>query len=274
MLKVNKRAPAHTWSRADYLLTDKLFCGHCGSRMVGESGTSKTGAKHNYYICTKRKRERTCDKKAIRQEVIEQSVLEKVTGILHDDDLLNFIADGVYAYYQEQNAENDFEASLKKQLAEIDKATANIVKAIEAGIFNDATKKRMDELDAQREEINAELSHYELVRSWQLTRDHILFFLYQFRDMDITNQDCQKRLVDTFVNAVFVYDDGRPPLLTLNYSGDSRTVSLDDITGLNAEGAEFVYRAECSTITHTYEPLKIVVYRNVFAIQLEKTERV
>jgi len=29
-----------------------------------------------------------------------------------------------------------------------------------------------------------------------------------------------------------------------------------------------------STITHTYEPITIVVYRNVFAIQLEKTERV
>lgn len=53
MLKVNKRAPARTWNRADYILTDKLFCGHCGSNMVGESGTSKTGAKHNYYICTK-----------------------------------------------------------------------------------------------------------------------------------------------------------------------------------------------------------------------------
>ena len=27
MLKYNKRAPAHKWSAADYLLTDKLFCG-------------------------------------------------------------------------------------------------------------------------------------------------------------------------------------------------------------------------------------------------------
>ena len=58
MLKINKRAPAHTWSRADYILTDKLFCGHCGSNMMGESGTSKTGKKHNYYICSKRKRYR------------------------------------------------------------------------------------------------------------------------------------------------------------------------------------------------------------------------
>lgn len=41
MLKINKRAPAKTWSRADYILTDKLFCGKCGALMFGESGTSK-----------------------------------------------------------------------------------------------------------------------------------------------------------------------------------------------------------------------------------------
>lgn len=34
---------------SDYLLTGKLFCGHCGSPMVGVSGTSRTGNKHYYY---------------------------------------------------------------------------------------------------------------------------------------------------------------------------------------------------------------------------------
>ena len=53
MLKINKRAPAHKWSRVEYLLTDKLFCGKCGSLMAGESGISHTGAKHSYYLCTK-----------------------------------------------------------------------------------------------------------------------------------------------------------------------------------------------------------------------------
>ncbi len=55
MLKINKRAPAHKWSRADYLLTDKLFCGKCGANMAGESGTSRTGAKHTYSdrVCQK-----------------------------------------------------------------------------------------------------------------------------------------------------------------------------------------------------------------------------
>ena len=268
MLKVNKRAPAHTWSRADSILTDKLFCGHCGANMVGESGTSKTGAKHNYYICTKRKRERTCHKKAVRQEWIEGIVLNAVVDLLKDEGLLEFIADGVFAYYQEQNADNDLADALKRKMAEVERATANIIKAIEAGIFNDATKKRMDELDAQRAEIEAELSHLELVRSWHLTRDHILFFLYEMRDKNIEDPECQKQLVQTFVNAVFVYDD--KVTITFKYSGDKRTVTLAEVDSLGTEGAEFVCRALCSTITHTYEPapLTIAVWRNVFAISI------
>lgn len=245
MLKINKRAPAHTWSRADYILTDKLFCGHCGSKMVGESGTSKTGAKHNYYICAKRKRERACNKKAVRQEWIEGIVLDAVLEILRNDEMLEYIADGVYAYYQEQKEDNDIAEALKAELADIEKATANIMKAIEAGIFNAATKKRMDELDAQRATIEAELSRQELVRSWELTRDHILLFLCEMRDKNLEDPECQKQLVQTFINSVFVYDD--KITITFNYSGDNRTITLVEVDGLGTEGAEFVCCAECST---------------------------
>ena len=51
LMKVNRRAPSHTWTHQDYILTDRLFCGKCGSPMVGESGFSHTGAKHSYYSC-------------------------------------------------------------------------------------------------------------------------------------------------------------------------------------------------------------------------------
>ena len=49
MLK-NKKAPARRKAEDDYLLTTKLFCGYCGALMFGESGTSRTGEVHRYYI--------------------------------------------------------------------------------------------------------------------------------------------------------------------------------------------------------------------------------
>ena len=63
---------------------------------------------------------------------------------------------------------------------------------------------------------------------------NILFFLHQFADMDLKDIDCQKRLIKTFVNSVFVYDD--KVILTFNYSSDQRTITLNEINGGLQEG--------------------------------------
>lgn len=246
MLKINKRAPAHTWSRADYILTDKLFCGHCGSNMIGESGTSKSGKKHNYYICSKRKRERACDKKAVRQEWIEELVLNKVVELLQNEEVLTFIADAVWEYYQKIKAEDDTAAALRIQLEEIENAQANIMKAVEAGLFSKVTKKRMDELEEQRAEIEAELARAELVKEWEISREYITVFLKDMAAGNTKDRECQKQLIDTFVNAVFVYDD--KITLAFNYSNsDVHTITFAEVESLGTEGEVFGCCAECST---------------------------
>lgn len=45
MLAKNRAAPGKAKAKDDYLLTTKLFCGHCGEPMTGYSGTGKLGKK-------------------------------------------------------------------------------------------------------------------------------------------------------------------------------------------------------------------------------------
>ena len=104
---------------------------------------------------------------------------------------------------------------------------ANLIKAIEQGIINEATKKRMEELDEQKAEIEATLDSAKLKQDLGLKKEHILYFLQQFANMDYTDLECQRRLIKTFVNSVFVYDD--KVVLTFNYSGDDRTITLNEI---------------------------------------------
>ena len=52
--------------------------------------------------------------------------------------------------------------------------------------------------------------------------------------MDYTDVNCQKRLIKTFVNSVFVYDD--KVVLTFNYSGDNRTMTLKEIDARLQQG--------------------------------------
>lgn len=267
MLKTNKKAPSRTWSRTDYILTDKLFCGKCGSKMTGESGTGKSGRKYNYYTCSKRKKERSCDKKAVHQYHIEEKVLDVILKILYNDKALEHIADAVWEYYKSQQTDDESKKALEMELAEVKKSINNIMKAIEAGIFNDATKRRMDELDIQRSEIEAELAGIELQQTIKITRDYVLFYLTELRKGDTKNPDFQKRLIDVFVNAIFLYDDGKITI-TFNYSGNEQTVTLEDITDIQSDGLMF----DCICYgrpSHTAsEHLKITVWRNIFAITL------
>ena len=45
-MEVNRHAPARAKADEEYLLTTKLFCGHCGRMLAGESGRSRNGEVH------------------------------------------------------------------------------------------------------------------------------------------------------------------------------------------------------------------------------------
>lgn len=95
-------------------------------------------------------------------------------------------------------------------------------------MFNSALQQRMTELDAQKTALTASLAEFDLVQdAVGLTRDHILFFLMQFRDMDASDRECQRRLISTFVNAIYLYDDKLT--MGFNYSGPANTVTLQQV---------------------------------------------
>ena len=120
----------------------------------------------------------------------------------------------------------------------------NIVKAIEAGLFNSALQTRMEELDSQKKTLTASLAEFDVAQDVGLTRDHILFFLMQFRDMDETDRECQKRLISTFVNAVYVFGDRIRR--GFSYSGPSNSVTIHQIQESEA-GSGFVCCTEIPT---------------------------
>jgi DNA invertase Pin-like site-specific DNA recombinase len=226
MMRRNQRTAGRKKAVAEYLLTEKLFCGKCGAPMTGCSGTSKTGTAHHYYVCTAQKK-KLCTKKAVRQLWIENLVLEYVVALVQDSEFLEYIAENTYQYYLAQNTDTSYTKSLQKALAETEKSISNLLRAIEAGIFNASTKERLDELEEQKSELKSALAAAKLKENLGLKKEHILFFLNQFGNMDYSDIDCQKRLIKTFVNSVFVYDD--KVVLTFNYSGDTRTMTLKEI---------------------------------------------
>jgi len=236
LLVQNKRAPARKWTKADYMLTGKLFCGLCSHTMVGESGTGKSGARYLYYNCLEKKKNRTCRKKAVRKQWIENLVVEKAKAIVMSDEMVAYIAEQTYRYYTEQNTDTSYTEALRTELKQVESATANLIRAMEAGIFNDATRTRMAELDEQRKDLEAALADAELISGLRITQKQIEYFLLQFRTLDFSDPESQRRIVDIFVNSVFVYDD--KITITFNYSGDHRTITLYEVEAAAASVRE------------------------------------
>ena len=80
--------------------------------------------------------------------------------------------------------------------------------------------------------------------------------------MDYSDVACQKRLIKTFVNSVFVYDD--KVVLTFNYSGDRRTMTLKEIDGGLQQGIR-IPRA----VVHQRTQIRTLhIVRNVFALEV------
>lgn len=222
-MEKNRHAPAMAKAKEDYLLTTKLFCGKCERMMVGESGKSHTGAMHYYYKCSGAKRLKDCDKKAVRKDWIERVVVCLTMQRVMDEEKINRLIDAILVM---QEQEDTTTPALRSQLAETESSIGNILKAIEQGIFTPSTKQRLDELEARKEEILVNIQTAELQKP-KLTREQMTAWFEQFRHGDPANRDFQKRLIDTFVNAVYVFDDKL--VLTYNYQHGTQTISLDEI---------------------------------------------
>ena len=222
-MEKNRHAPAMAKAKEDYLLTTKLFCGKCERMMVGESGKSHTGAMHYYYKCSGAKRLKDCDKKAVRKDWIERVVVRLTMQRVMDEEKINRLIDAILVMQEQEDITTP---ALRSQLAETESSIGNILKAIEQGIFTPSTKQRLDELEARKEEILVNIQTAELQKP-KLTREQMTAWFEQFRHGDPANRDFQKRLIDTFVNAVYVFDDKL--VLTYNYQHGTQTISLDEI---------------------------------------------
>ncbi len=230
-LQKNRRAPAARKAEDEYLLTTKLYCGKCGAFMVGESGTSKTKKIHRYYRCVNTKKYKICDKKAVKKDWIEDFAIAQIMKTLIDDQEIERLIDSLMKLQEQENTELPL---LHRQLAETKKGIQNLLDAIQQGLLTASTKKRLDELEETKDKLEKSIAQEQLQRP-TLTREKIAFFLSRFRDMDMSNREHRQRLVDSFINAIYLYDD--KIVITLNYKEGAKTVALKDIKGSDLSGA-------------------------------------
>ena len=122
---------------------------------------------------------------------------------------------------QAEEAKRSPLAAMEAEHAKILKQIDNINDAIAAGIWNASTSARLKSLEDQAEDLRVSVETLRYSQSQLLDRVRVLFFLRRFTKGDRNDPLLRRHVIETFVNAVYVYDD-HLKLVINNVEGNQR----------------------------------------------------
>ena len=126
-----------------------------------------------------------------------------------------------------QNRESTSLPFYEKQLRETETGIQNMLNAIQAGILTSSTKERLEALEGQKKDLEAKIAEEKLAKP-VMKEEFVRFWLHRFRKLDLSQKEQRQTLVDTFINAIYLYDD--KVLITFNYKEGTETVSFSEAT--------------------------------------------
>ncbi|MFQ7152803.1 hypothetical protein [Gemmiger formicilis] len=166
----------------------------------------------------------------MRKEPLEQFVVQTALEKVLNDRVIDLLADKLLEY---QSKENTRLPVLQAELKEVKRRIDNLVAAIEQGILTPATKARMEELEQQREALETGILQ-ERIEKPPITREQILFWFDQFRHGDPADIAFQEKVIDCFVNSIYLFDDRI--VVNFNYQESGRKVSLEEVLSSFLDG--------------------------------------
>lgn len=247
MIERHHISPAAKPTDGGFLLTSKLFCGECGQPMTGDSGTSSTGKVYSYYTCSGR-REKKCKKSRAQKDWIENLIVAELMRIVNDDAMVQEFADRFMAWQAAQSQTSDVLSGMERQLKEVNTALQNNMKLIDSGFITESVKKHVMDLERQKVALETGIQKEALAgKAPELNRETVVWFLEKFRGGDTSDAGWRLYLIETFLRAAYLYDDGRL-LLHLNFTGEKGTVSLQLAEKTVAEGEALRSDFEASSV--------------------------
>lgn len=165
-----------------------------------------------YYKCVNKKRNtNNCHKQTVRQDVLEQKVLDMAMELFTTKVNLDIIADEIMRIHEKHRAEQSVLKLLKEDKAKAERSLNNIMLAIEEGIINATTKNRMAELERQIDELSGKILIEESKLENSITKEEVMEYL-----TDSVRYLSPQVLIEVLVNRIELYDD--EILVWFNYS--------------------------------------------------------
>ena len=157
----------------------------------------------------KKKNKSKCDKKSIPQQYIEDIVLQATQNFLQSANL-KAIAKETTNSYNKFIEKDLILASLNKELQENNKKLANLLRALENGIFNDTTNDRMRELEIANKKLKEKIISREMLTIKPLDENLVYSYLYSFKDLDYSLNNAKQKQPDFEQESEFLAKKEQP----------------------------------------------------------------
>ncbi len=220
----NKRARAANSAKENYLLSGLVFCGECNGGMYGQrkfAGRNKS--KYRCYTCGTRYRNHTCNMKSIGADFVENVVIDQLYNEIFAPGTIERMADMLSEYAMSRSTEisNNIK-EFENELAGIQTKINNTVNAIANGMFHPSMKQKMDELEARKSALVIRIE--EAKRQAEInspSRNQIYYYLSQDSDIKNKSLEDQKRIIQTYVCRVVVFDNHIETDTIVSFDGQS-----------------------------------------------------
>ncbi len=209
--------------------------------MVAQAGTSGTkGVVYRYYACVRQKKHK-CEKKAVSKIKLEDFIVHKTMEFLKDDGVIERLSEKLFEL---QYTESTLLPKLQEQLKQKEKEIENIVTAVQKGYATEILLKRLSDLEREQKEITDAIAKEQL-KAPIFTQDHFKMALYNFRKIDISTQNGKRKIIDTFINSIYLYDDYIK--IVYNANGKEEIVPLEELESstLFSNGAPSKHKPLC-----------------------------
>ena len=171
-----------------------------------------------------KKKRKECHKKPVKKGWIEDLVVSETMKMIMDDDAIEAIVSMLMELQEQDNTNIPL---YERQLQETNTKIRNLINAIQQGVLTKSTKESLEELEAAKEELETRLANEQLSKPPKISAEFMTFWLHRFRKLDVTKQSHRKMLIDTFINAIYLYDDKM--LITFNYKDGTKKITFSEI---------------------------------------------
>ena len=248
-----------------YLLSGKLTCGYCGSKLYGNYGCSSNSAsgwkkRYYYYACRGRKNSICHGAAFTRKERIEKPIMDLMINHLLQEPLIDrfvdLVSDTLNSHRETSplaHLENDYRETIRK----ID----NINRAISEGIWTPSTGEMLNSLTAHADQLHRDISFHQTTESKMVSKDRIRFFLSKAVDGDHSDYEFLKTVANTLINSVVVYRDWLK--VVINAKENVSVVPPDELPPIRelTDLSKFDFCSAEGPLLNTVEHYPVIVFK-------------